>query len=556
MSATMIERAGCPARAGELTVQLAALRREVEQLRRQVSELRCEAGYWKSRHADALKRNETLQEELAWARAENRKLKQRLFGRKSERRAANRRADLLEQAAEESKPKRKRGAQRGHKGHGRRDYSHLPAREELIEVPQEQRLCPRCGKPMRETGETEDSEQIEIDVEIYRRVLRRKRYRSTCSCHGCIRTITALAPPKLIPKSRLGTSLWVHLLLSKFAVHQPIDRAIRQLKQLGLDLSSGSVTDGLRRIEPMLRPVYDALVERNRSSALHQADETRWLVFVDTAGKTGFRWWLWVFADGQTVVYRLDPGRSRHVPQGQLGEDARGVLLVDRYSAYKAMDSVKSGRLLLAFCWAHVRRDFLEVGKGYPELAEWTVGWLKKIRHLYRLNRRRLKHAVGSAGFNEAEQELRSAVEQMQEDFTAELAAANLRRPCRKVLESLRNHWAGLTLFVDRAEIPMDNNRAERLMRGPALGRKNYCGSGSKWSGRLAETMFSIVATMACWDVNPRTWLTWYLEACAAVGGRAPDDIKPFLPWNVPPERRATLAAPPTASSPTVNDTS
>ena len=99
MSATLIETATCPSRAGELAAELAALRREVNQLRRQVSELRCEAGYWKSRHADACERNETLRDELARAKGEIRKLQARLFGRKSERRAANERADLLEQAA-------------------------------------------------------------------------------------------------------------------------------------------------------------------------------------------------------------------------------------------------------------------------------------------------------------------------------------------------------------------------------------------------------------------------------------------------------------------------
>ena len=196
------------------------------------------------------------------------------------------------------------------------------------------------------------------------------------------------------------------------------------------------------------------------------------------------------------------------------------------------------------------------MGKGYPELAAWDVLWLQRIRRLYRLNRRRLKHAVGSAEFNEAEQDLRSAVEEMQGDFTAELADNKLRQPCRKVLESLRNHWEGLTLFVGRAEIPLDNNKAERLMRGPALGRKNYCGSGSKWSGRLAETMFSTVATMECWKLNARTWLTWYLEACCAAGGRAPSDIAPFLPWNLSAQRRAALAEEPAASRPTLHDTS
>jgi transposase len=556
MSATAIETVTCPARTGDRAAELAALPGEVLELRRLVAEFRCEVGFWKSRHADALKRNESLGEELAQAKAEIRKLNGRLFGRKSERRAANERADLLDQAAEEPKPKRKRGAQPGHNGHGRRDHSHLPEREQVVELPQDQRACPRCGKPMREMGATEDSEQIEIEVEVYRRRLRRKRYRGSCSCHGCIRTITAPSPPKLIPKSRIGTSLWVHFLLSKFAFYQPIARTLQELAQHGLALPSGTVTDGLRRIEPMLRPVYDALIEHSRRSAFHQADETRWLVFVETAGKTGFRWWLWVFADGRTVIYKIDPSRSHQVPQDHLGQDAQGVLLVDRYSAYKAMDAVKSGSLLLAFCWVHVRRDFLEVGKGYPELTDWAVEWLKRIRQLYRFNRMRLSYAIGSPEFKAADQELRSAVEQMETQFAEELADAKLRLPCRKALESLRNHWEGLLRFVDDPGIPMDNNGSERLLRGPAMGRKNYYGSGAKWSGRLAETMFSILATLRCWNLNGRTWMTWYLDACAAAGGNAPKDIESFLPWNLTPDRRAALADLPAPSSPSPDDTS
>ena len=100
----------------------------------------------------------------------------------------------------------------------------------------------------------------------------------------------------------------------------------------------------------------------------------------------------------------------------------------------------------------------------------------------------------------------------------------------------------------------MDNNASERAVRGPAVARKNFYGSGSLWSGRLAATMFSLFATLAHWKLNPRRWLTWYFESCAAAGGKAPEDIQPFLPWNLSDERRSELAAPITTTS--ANNTS
>ena len=110
MGATIMESATCRARTDDLTAEVAALHGEVRELRRLVAELRCEAGYWKSRHDVALKRNESLQEELAQAKAEIRKLNGRLFGRKSEQHAVRERTELLRRAEELPKPRRRRGA--------------------------------------------------------------------------------------------------------------------------------------------------------------------------------------------------------------------------------------------------------------------------------------------------------------------------------------------------------------------------------------------------------------------------------------------------------------
>ncbi len=544
--AAPVSCAECPA--------LQQMERELRALRRELSELRCEVGYWKSRHADALKRIEQLKDELHQSQGQVRSLQDKLFGRKSEKSVQGNRSHAWFDPENVATTAKKRGAQPGHIGHGRRDYSHLPVVEEFVALPEASLSCPICGKPAEMISGTEDSEVLEIDVRAHRRRLRRRRYRAACDCDPTRRMLVAPPPAKLIPKGNYGISIWVLVLLDKYSSYRPTERLLGQLAQYDLDMPAGTINDGLQRIEPMLRPLYAAFCQRNRQGDFHQADETRWLVFAVLDGKKGHGWWLWVILGMDTVVYLLDPRRGHEVPESHFGAEASGVLAVDRYTGYKAMTPVKKGLLLLAFCWAHVRRDFVAVGKSWAELTPWALAWLRRIRHVYQVNRERLQHALGTAEFHEQNAKLRQAVEALRFRVVEELSAHKLCQPCRKVLESLQEHWTGLTRFVDDPRIPMDNNASARAGRGPAVARKNFYGSGSLWSGRLAAAMFSLLATLAHWKINPRLWLTWYLESCAAAGGKAPDDIQPFLPWNLSAERRAALSE--QATSPTITDTS
>jgi transposase len=533
----------------QLRQEVADLRQEVVAQRREILELRQQAGYWKAQHARAVQRIGELEVEVERLRGENRQLQGQLFGRKSEKSSSSDRTNHLDgEEEEEGSPTRKRGQQKDRPGPKRRDYAHLPVEEEIHELPPEQRLCPQCREVLT-PSDSEDSEQIEIEVKAYRRRIRRRRYQRTCSCSGCPRTVTAPPPPKLIPKGLLGISVWVEILLDKFFSHRPTERLLAQWQLLGLDLAPGTVADGLQRLEPLFAPVYDALLSRNAQSAYLQADETRWLVFITQEGKTGHCWWLWVFLGEDTVVFRLDPRRSHDVPEGHFAEDARVVLMVDRYSAYKAMAQVKLGHIVLVFCWAHVRRDFVRVGKSWPHLKEWALLWLRHIRDLYRQQRQRLAHPAGSQAFVVANAALRQRIAVMETQAATELANPRLHPCCRKVLNSLQEHWTGLTRFVDDLRIPLDNNASERKQRGPAVGRKNYYGSGALWSGRLAAMLFSLFATLAMAKVNPRKWLTWYLQSCAETGGEAPKDITAFLPWNLSTERRRELMSEPADSS-------
>jgi transposase len=521
----------------ELRAEVAQLRNEVATQRQENLELRQQVGYWKTMHARAVERIAILEQENEHLRGENRRLQQQAFGKKSEKQSAKDRSNRLE--GFDDKPSPAPDAKKKQRGPKRRDFSHLPAQEEIIALPADESLCATCSKPFVIMTDTEDSEQIEIDVKAYRRVIRRRRYRKTCTCPGCY-TITAPAPSKLIPKSLLGTSAWIEILLAKYFNHQPTERLLASWELIGLDLADSTVNEGLKRLQPLFTPIYEALQERNRSSAYQQADETRWLVFVDKEGKQGHRWWLWVFNGADTVVYVLDPRRSHDVPQGHFTAGVSVVLMVDRLASYKAMAPVKDGLIVLAFCWAHVRRDFITVAKGYPELKSWAIAWLEQIREAYRCNNDRVSHEDDTPEFAAANDKLHEVMDAMKTTAAEQLADPKLRLPCRKVLVSLQEHWTGLTRFVNDARIPMDNNASERSLRGAALGRKNYYGSAAEWSGQLAMMLFSLFATLGKWNINPRTWLQQYLDACAATGGKAPSNIQPFLPWNMKADQSET----------------
>ena len=104
------------------------------------------------------------------------------------------------------------------------------------------------------------------------------------------------------------------------------------------------------------------------------------------------------------------------------------------------------------------------------------------------------------------------------------------------------NRLAGLEVRQRSAgtEISLENvaDLAARLEAVPVVGRKNYYGSGSRWSARLAAVVFSILQTLELWEINPQRWLSAYLQSCAESGNRAPPQLNRFLPWEMDPARR------------------
>src|SRR5262249_16185788 len=160
------------------------------------------------------------------------------------------------------------------------------------------------------------------------------------------------------------------------------------------------------------------------------------------------------------------------------------------------MKHVKEGRSRLGFCWAHQRRDFLDVEKSWPKLSDWAAGWVARIARLYGHNAERLAARQKGQGQEESDKKLKEAVGAMSKEGEEEVAEEKVHAAKRKVLLSMKEHWEGLTVFVDEPGVAMDNNQAERTLRKAAPGRKNYQGSGAQWSGKLAAGKFSLLATL------------------------------------------------------------
>jgi len=70
------------------------------------------------------------------------------------------------------------------------------------------------------------------------------------------------------------------------------------------------------------------------------------------------------------------------------------MVVVDRYKAYAFLKEL----LQLAYCWAHMRRDFLQLRLGGQEDQAWADSWIERIAKLYELNKQRLTFAKSQNG--------------------------------------------------------------------------------------------------------------------------------------------------------------
>lgn len=442
----------------------------------------------------------------------------------------------------EPQPKRKRGQQPKSPGHGRSDRSQLETEEEFIEI--QNCYCPICHKPFRILKETEDSKVVEINVRAYRRVYRRQKAVSQCLCKGR-QIVVAPAAPKLYAKTQIGNSLWVYLIVWRYLRGTPINRILQDLSLRRLHLSIGTVIGGFVFISLLLDVLYRAIIAHCQADDLWTDDETTWRVFEEDDGTRSLKkWWYWLFAGVDAIVYKLDKKRSKEIPQDFYTGSA-GTIVSDRLGSYKSL----SGSIKNAWCWVHVKRDFYKIFQGMPVLKDWAQEWLTRIGLVFSLNNKRVALWKAGQDWQEAQKTLEQHMQQMKELCEKQLQEIDLHKQQKKVLNSLQNHWDGLVLFLTDPRIPPQNNRAERLLRPIVVSRKNSYGSGKEWSGMFAAKVFTIMQTWQINGLNPEALLLDYFDQCSKlpkIRGKPPPtpDVNLFLPWTMSEDRKQKFSLP------------
>jgi transposase len=435
----------------------------------------------------------TLQMQIAELEQQLSVRNQALFGDKSEKRnRAERRAD-------------KKKVQTGH---GPRDQPELAQIEQVHTLDAADEMCPKCGGELQ-VFEGQFEEAAEVDVVERRFVLvKHKRQKYRCGCGGCIET--AEGPPKLQKSGRYSVGFATAVAVGKYADHLPLQRQVVQMRRQGLRIDSQTLWDQLFALSSHLQPAYEALHEHVLSHSVVGADETTWRLMGQKALTNTKRWQVWALSAPDAVVYQLHPSRSADAAELLL-KDFEGTVMCDGYSAYKALEKRRQD-FKLAHCWAHARRKFVEIEETFPKPSEEALGL---IAELYRIER----------GLQEKPLDMRLSIRQqragpvVQQIHRWALEQRALpQSPLGKAIAYLGKHWDGLRVFLTDPDVPLDNNRTERAMRGVVVGRKNHFGSRSERGTQVAAMMYSLVETAKINGVDPELYLK--LAALESIAGR------------------------------------
>jgi transposase len=445
-----------------------------------------------------------LQLEIESLQAQLEKRNRMLFSPSSERRHG--------EGGEDPKPRAPQ------KGHGPREQKELRLVVEHHVLDEADRVCIMCKGSLEEMGAQAD-ESEEIDVIAREFVLKkhvRQKYR--CKCGECVET--APAPRRLVPGGRYSLAFAIAVAVSKYADHLPLERQVRIMRREGLVVDSQTLYDQIEALARVLWPAYDRLGAELLEEPVVFADETPWPLL--GKGAETAKWYAWTVAPPKGAYYEIHDTRGLDAGKSLLA-DFKGVAVTDGYGVYDALEKRMRG-LRLAQCWAHIRRKFVDCESAFPKETEEILALIAK---LYAIEDR----APAGPDGDEVRRQLRNTESRC---VLALIQAWCVGVACTpgsglaSAIEYMSRRWSKATLFLEHPDVPLDNNGAERAIRGLVLGRKNHYGSRSRRGTEVAAVFYSLIESAKLANVEPAEYLRRAADAALADA-----EAEPILPREI-----------------------
>ena len=258
--------------------------------------------------------------------------------------------------------------------------------------------------------------------------------------------------------------------------------------------------------------LYEALGRQALTQPVIHVDETRWPRLGSDAPAAGTVWGL---ATPTIAFYRILPGKSADEGRQFLG-GYQGTVVVDGYAVYEVLARDGPG-FALAHCWAHTKRKYDAIAEHWPTACA-EIDEL--IGDLYAVERLVPGPFPGDAPAQALRQQLRQERSRPILDRIKTWATEQVGLPRSEFGKAVRymlERWTGLTRFVDDPCIPLDNNSAERALRGPVVGRKRWLFIGHPDAGWRSAVIYTFILSCRRRGINPQEYLSDVLRRLPAM---------------------------------------